>query len=107
MTPRSGTCNRVSKRGGCAGRARRRLAACRSHRRCDRQCLTVEGIIVRVTVNRTDLWFDTEGVALVPDGITMRERPIVLALHGGPGLDHAYFKPFLTPLTTFAQLIYL
>jgi len=62
---------------------------------------------VRVTVNRTDLWFDTEGVALVPDGITMRERPIVLALHGGPGLDHAYFKPFLTPLTTFAQLIYL
>ena len=62
---------------------------------------------MRIAVNGTDLWFDAEGAALVPDGDAMRERPVILALHGGPGLDHAYFKPFLTPLTTFAQLVYL
>jgi proline iminopeptidase len=63
--------------------------------------------LMRLAVNGTTLWFDVEGAALVPDGTTMRERPIVLALHGGPGLDHAYFKPFLTPLATVSQLIYL
>jgi proline iminopeptidase len=62
---------------------------------------------MRITVNGTELWFDVEGAALVPDGDAMRERPVILALHGGPGLDHAYFKPFLTPLTAFAQLVYL
>jgi proline iminopeptidase len=62
---------------------------------------------MRIAINGTDLWFDTEGAALVPDGDAMRERPVILALHGGPGLDHAYFKPFLMPLTTFAQLVYL
>ena len=62
---------------------------------------------MRIAVNGTELWFDVEGTALVPDGDAMRERPLILALHGGPGLDHAYFKPFLTPLTTVAQLVYL
>jgi proline iminopeptidase len=66
-----------------------------------------KGPAMRIAVNGTDLWFDVEGAALVPDGAAMRERPVILALHGGPGLDHAYFKPFLTPLTTFGQLIYL
>jgi proline iminopeptidase len=62
---------------------------------------------MRIAVNGTDLWFDVEGASLVPDGEAMHEHPVILALHGGPGLDHAYFKPFLTPLTSFAQLIYL
>jgi len=62
---------------------------------------------MRIAVNGTDLWFDVEGAALIPAGDAMRERPVILGLHGGPGLDHAYFKPFLTPLTTFAQLVYL
>ena len=59
------------------------------------------------TVNGTDLYFDVEGAGLVPDGWTMRERPVVLALHGGPGFDHAYFKPALSALTDTAQIIYL
>ena len=37
----------------------------------------------------------------------MRERPTVLALHGGPGFDHAYFKPWLSALADFAQVVYL
>ncbi|MGH2602872.1 MAG: alpha/beta fold hydrolase, partial [Dehalococcoidia bacterium] len=31
----------------------------------------------------------------------------VLALHGGPGFDHAYFKPALSGLADTAQLVYI
>ena len=48
---------------------------------------------MRLSVNDTELYFDVEGPALVPDGPDMRERPTLLFLHGGPGFDHAYFKP--------------
>jgi proline iminopeptidase len=62
---------------------------------------------VRLAINDTELWFDVEGSALVPDGSTMRERPVVVALHGGPGLDHSYLKPDLGRLAATAQLVYL
>ena len=49
---------------------------------------------MRVEVNGTQLWFDVEGAALETDGPTMRERPTVVLLHGGPGsFDHSYLKP--------------
>jgi pimeloyl-ACP methyl ester carboxylesterase len=54
------------------------------------------------------LWFDVEGPALVPDGPTMRERPTVVLLHGGPGgYDHSYFKPDFARLAEVAQVVYL
>ena len=62
---------------------------------------------MHITVNNTTLYFDIEGAGLVPDGQAMRERPTLLALHGGPGFDHAYFKPALTALTDVAQIVYL
>jgi proline iminopeptidase len=62
---------------------------------------------MRLAVNDTELYFDVEGAALVPDGPALRERPVVLALHGGPGFDHAYFKPSLSALVDAAQIVYL
>lgn len=62
---------------------------------------------MRIAVNDTELYFDVEGAGLVPDGAGMRERPVILALHGGPGFDHAYFKPALSALTDVAQVVYL
>jgi pimeloyl-ACP methyl ester carboxylesterase len=62
---------------------------------------------MRVGVNGVHLYFDVEGAGLVPDGPAMRERPTLLLLHGGPGADHATFKPFMSPLAEHAQLIYL
>jgi proline iminopeptidase len=62
---------------------------------------------MRATVNGTELYFDVDGSGLVPDGPTMRERPAVLALHGGPGYDHAYLKPALASLADSAQVVYL
>ena len=63
---------------------------------------------MHVDVNGTRLWFDVEGLALVPDGPQMRERRTVVLLHGGPGsFDHSYFKPDFTRLSREAQVVYL
>jgi pimeloyl-ACP methyl ester carboxylesterase len=63
---------------------------------------------MHVEVKGTRLWFDVDGPALVPDGPTMRERPIVVLLHGGPGsFDHSYFKPDFARLSQVAQIVYL
>jgi pimeloyl-ACP methyl ester carboxylesterase len=61
-----------------------------------------------IEADGTRLWFDVDGTALVPDGGTMRERPTVILLHGGPGsFDHSYFKPDFERLVEVAQVIYL
>ena len=52
------------------------------------------------------LFVDVEGLGLVPDGPAMRERPTLLLLHGGPGMDHSAYKPLMSPLADVAQLIY-
>jgi hypothetical protein len=62
---------------------------------------------VRVRVGDARLYFDVAGMGLVPDGPTMRERPIIVCLHGGPGPDHSMLKPFLAPLADTAQLIFV
>jgi proline iminopeptidase len=63
---------------------------------------------MNVEVNGVRLWFDVDGAALVPAGSTMRERPTVVLLHGGPGsFDHSYLKPEFTRLSDVAQVVYL
>lgn len=63
---------------------------------------------MHVDARGTRLWFDVDGVALVPDGPGMRARPTVVLLHGGPGsFDHSYLKPDFARLTDVAQVIYL
>lgn len=63
---------------------------------------------MRIEVDGTRLWFDVDGPGLVPDQRTMRIRPTVLLLHGGPGsFDHSYLKPDFSRLTDTAQVVYL
>jgi len=62
---------------------------------------------MRVRVGDVSLWFDVEGAGLVPDGPTMKERPTLLLLHGGPGFDHSNFKPEYSRLADVAQVVYL
>jgi proline iminopeptidase len=57
-------------------------------------------------VRNTRIYFDVEGQGLVPEGSAMRERPVAMVIHGGPGGDHSGFKPSFTPLTAGMQLIY-
>jgi pimeloyl-ACP methyl ester carboxylesterase len=60
-----------------------------------------------VSVNGIRLFFDVEGAGLIPDGPTMREKPVMLLLHGGPGADHSLFKPSFGQLAELVQLVYL
>jgi len=53
------------------------------------------------------IYIDVDGPGLVPDGPRMRERPVLLLLHGGPGFDHASFKPLFGTLTDLAQVVYV
>src|SRR6476659_8330186 len=59
-----------------------------------------------VHVNGARLYVDVEGAGLVPDGPRMREKPTLLLLHGGPGFDHALFKPAFSAVADIAQVIY-
>jgi proline iminopeptidase len=58
------------------------------------------------TVRDTRLYFDVEGMGLVPDGARMVERGVAFVIHGGPGSDHTGFKPAFTPLSSRLQLVY-
>ena len=51
------------------------------------------------------LYVDVDGMGLVPVEGKMVERPTVLLLHGGPGMDHAGFKLGLNQLHDVAQVI--
>ena len=57
-------------------------------------------------VRGTRIYFDVEGMGLVPDGPIMRERPAAMVIHGGPGSDHSGFKPSFRPLAARMQLVY-
>jgi pimeloyl-ACP methyl ester carboxylesterase len=60
---------------------------------------------VRVQVGDIRLFFETYGAEWVLDGDRMRRRPVVLALHGGPGTDATGLRYALAPLTGIAQLV--
>src|SRR3954454_6381091 len=60
-----------------------------------------------MTVNGVRLFFDVEGTKLVPDGPSMREKPTLLMLHGGPGADHSIYRPDYSSLADIAQIVYL
>jgi len=52
------------------------------------------------------LWFDASGPSVLPDGDGVAERPTLIAVHGGPGLDHINMKPTLAPLADHVQIIF-
>jgi len=51
------------------------------------------------------LYFDIAGMGLVPDGPRMREQPVLLCLHGGPGFDHSLTKSTYAPLADLVQVV--
>ena len=62
---------------------------------------------MRVQVRDVRLYFDVVGAGLVADGPAMRERPVLICLHGGPGFDHSSLKEVLSPLAEVAQLVFV
>jgi pimeloyl-ACP methyl ester carboxylesterase len=63
---------------------------------------------VKVAVNGIELFFDVEGAKVRPDGPWMRDRPTVILLPTGPGVDHSLYKEHVGPsLAEVAQVVYL
>src|SRR6266852_1265320 len=58
-------------------------------------------------VNGGRLFLAVEGASPVPDGPAMREKPTLVLLHGGPGLDHSIYKPSFAALADIAQVVFL
>jgi proline iminopeptidase len=62
---------------------------------------------MRARVRGVELYFDVDGMGLVPEADTMVERPVLFLVHGGPGGDHVNFKKQLTALRDVAQLVFV
>jgi pimeloyl-ACP methyl ester carboxylesterase len=62
---------------------------------------------MRIRVNGVSLFFEVIGPKLAPAGTSPPERPTVIVLHGGPGIDHTSLRGDLDPLGRVAQVIYL
>ena len=62
---------------------------------------------MRVVVNGVAIFFDVRGRRIISAGATTIERPTVILLHGGPGMDHMVFEPAFARLSDSAQVIYL
>jgi pimeloyl-ACP methyl ester carboxylesterase len=60
---------------------------------------------MKVSIGDVRLWFDVLNAGLVPEGRDMRAKPVLVALHGGPGSDHSGFKGVLDPLCDVAQIV--
>ncbi len=60
---------------------------------------------MRIAVNGAELFFDVYGSSLAARGNELVDKPVMVALHGGPGIDHSQFVPWLTPIGDIAQLI--
>lgn len=62
---------------------------------------------MHVAVNGVRLFVDFDGAGWVAEDDAMRQRPTVVLLHGGPGLDHSSFKRELGELRDVAQIVYV
>jgi len=62
---------------------------------------------MRAHVSGADIHFDVEGAGLHLGAAGLSEVPTILALPGGPGIDHGYLRPGLAPLARDAQIVYV
>jgi proline iminopeptidase len=59
---------------------------------------------MRISLGDVTLWVDVSGSSVVPQGDRAIERPTLVAVHGGPGLDHINLKAELAPLAEHVQV---
>ena len=60
---------------------------------------------MRVTVGDVRLFFDVSGSGWAVDGEGLRNRPVLIGLHGGPGRDGSKHRYQLAQFADVAQVI--
>lgn len=60
-----------------------------------------------VTLGDQRIFFDVVGEKLAIDGPSMREKPTLIVMHGGPGFDHTGLRPDFDAFADIAQVIYI
>ncbi len=71
-----------------------------------REAVLVRWCGMRIKLNDTTLFVDVAGSCLVAEGPAMRDRPVVLTIHGGPGFDHSHLKPYYAGFADVAQVVF-
>ncbi|MET7242053.1 alpha/beta hydrolase [Methylobacterium sp. EM32] len=61
---------------------------------------------MHILVNGVRLFVDVANAGLVPGPEGMREKPVLLVLHGGPGFDHVALKESFASLADVAQVVF-
>ena len=61
---------------------------------------------MKLSINGTELYFDVVGSGLNASS-DFQQKPTMILLHGGPGFDHSYLRPWLDPVSDVAQLVYV
>ena len=51
------------------------------------------------------LYVDIDGMGLVPVDAKMVQRPMLVLLHGGPGIDHGSYKLGMHKMRDVAQVV--
>src|SRR3954470_16939332 len=63
---------------------------------------------VKIDVGGVEIFFDVEGPLVVGGVDGWEERPTVVLLHPGPGIDHSVYKDVVGPrLAEVAQVVYI
>ncbi len=60
-----------------------------------------------VRLGEQRIFFDVVGAKLEADGPRMREKPTLIAMHGGPGFDHTGLRGDFDELADIAQVVYI
>lgn len=61
---------------------------------------------MQIDLGDVRLWFDASGPSVVPMGDMAVQRPTLVTVHGGPGMDHTHLKSDLTPLAEQVQVLF-
>jgi pimeloyl-ACP methyl ester carboxylesterase len=61
---------------------------------------------LRISLGDVSIWFDASGPSITSQGDTAVERPTLVTVHGGPGLDHIIIRARLAPLAEHVQLVF-
>lgn len=62
--------------------------------------------VVRVAVGDVSLWFEVQGTRYTIGADGLEERPTVVLLHGGPGMDTGAVREQAESIAEFAQVVY-